>query len=252
MAANGSTVTSVYDALQRVRQGDSFNRPRPVARSRRRDQAAQPARPPGPFAAELTPLLATVRPLLSDGRGAVVHFIAAAAGEGTSTIAGEFALLAATTGRRETLLIDAVPNGPESARHFGCDTAHGLLDTTCVGFDDADILHQVLGTSLSVACLAGEHAGGAVNSGMLSGLYNRLREQFELVVVDCPPIERNDYAMLLPDEADGIFLVIQAETTRPAAVAHAKAQAEQHAGRFLGAILNRRRNYIPDFVYRLL
>ena len=48
--------------------------------------------------------------------------------------------------------------------------------------------------------------------------------------------------MLPPEEADGIFLVIRAETTRPAVIAHAKSLIEQSGGRYLGALLNRRRN----------
>jgi hypothetical protein len=57
---------------------------------------------------------------------------------------------------------------------------------------------------------------------------------------------------LLPEEADGIFLVIRAEATRPAVISHAKALVEQAGGHFLGAVLNARRNYIPGFMYRML
>jgi Mrp family chromosome partitioning ATPase len=64
----------------------------------------------------------------SDGRGGgVLHFVIATPGEGTSTIAREFALLATTTGHRHTLL-DADRRNPQTARSFGCPMTRGLID----------------------------------------------------------------------------------------------------------------------------
>jgi Mrp family chromosome partitioning ATPase len=246
-------MTSVYDALQRVRQGGrdlTLPGERPVAplSSERRPVT----RAPGPIAGELTPLLAAVRPLLDGGKGAVVHFVAAAVGEGTSTIAREFAMLAATTGQRRTLLLDAARGDLQTARYFECDTSRGLVDGIWLGAEEADLERPITGTSLTVACLVGERGHGAADPTTLRALYEQLRGQFELIVVDCAAMERGEYSTLLPEAADGIFLVILAEATRPAVIAHAKMLVEQSGGRFLGAVLNQRRNYIPGFLYRLL
>lgn len=244
-------MAGVYEALQRVRQGG--NAPAlPGERPARLSGEPLPARQPGPIAVELTPLLSAVRPLLDSGRGAVLHFVAAGGGEGTSTIAREFALLAGTSGRRRTLLIDAARRDPETARFFNCNTAHGLVDGIWIGHDQADLQRVVPGTSLSVACLVGAHGNAPADAVTLSGLYEQLRHEFELIVVDCPAMESGEYSTLLPEETDGIFLVIRAEGTRPAVIAHAKALVEQAGGRFLGAVLNARQNYIPAFLYRLL
>jgi Mrp family chromosome partitioning ATPase len=244
-------MTSIYDALQRARQS-GYDLALPGERTARPNAAPEVTRTPGPIAVELTPLLAAIRPLLDDEKGAVLHFVAAAAGEGTSTIAREFALLAATTGRRRTLLIDAVRGDLQTARYFECDTARGLVDGIWIGINETNLQRAIPGTALSVACLVGERSNGPADSVTLSTLYDQLREQFELIIIDCPAMERGEYATLLPDEADGIFLVIQAEGTRPAVIAHAKTLVEQAGGRFLGAVLNRRRNYIPGFLYRML
>jgi Mrp family chromosome partitioning ATPase len=244
-------VTGVYEALQRVRQG-GHDRGLPGERpDRGTELLPDPNRSPGPVAAELTPLLAAVRPLL-DGKGAVLHFVAAAPGEGTSTIARDFALLAGTTGRRRTLLIDAVRHNPQTARAFNCDLSRGLIDGTWIGQETTDLERVVSGTVLSVASLIGSRGNGPADPVTLSALYADLRRQFELIVVDCPAIESGEYATLLPEEADGIFMVIRAEATRPAVISHAKALVEQAGGRFLGAVLNARRNYIPGFMYRML
>jgi Mrp family chromosome partitioning ATPase len=242
---------SVYEALQRVRQGGAD---RPLADLRPEGGREQPppiTRSPGAIAAELTPMLSAVRPLLDGTKGAVLHVVSSTPGEGTSTIAREFALLAGTTGRRRTLLIDATRD-LETARFFECDTARGLVDGVWIGYDEASLQRAVAGTSLSVACLVGMRGTAAADPGTLNALYEQLRGQFELIVVDCPAIESGEHAALLPEAADGIFLVVRAEATRPAVIVHAKALVEQAGGRFLGAVLNGRRNYIPGFLYRLL
>lgn len=252
----GMAMTSVYDALQRVRQSARQVVSRPLAPGDELPALQPVVRPavtrlPGPIAVELTPLLAVIRPLIDQTRGAVVHFVATAAGEGTSTMAREFALLAGTTGHRRTLLIDATPD-LDTARYFDCDRSRGLIDGIWVGFDEAELQRPVTDTTLSVACLVGERGASHTDPATLGALYDQLRLQFELVVVDCPALDRGDYATLLPDQADGIFLVIRAESTRPAVIAHGKALVEQAGGRFLGAVFNRRRNYIPGFLYRML
>jgi Mrp family chromosome partitioning ATPase len=250
-------VVGVYEALQRVRQGNPERGPEPVPPEERTATlaAAPPSaitRTPGPIAVDLTPLLSAVRPLLDGGKGAVLHFVAVAKGEGSSTLAREFALLAATTGRRRTLLIDAARRDPDIARQFGCDVTRGLVDGAWIGHDDASLRRPVPGTLLSVACLVGTRGQGPADATTLNELYVQLRQEFDLVVVDCPAMEGGEYSTLLPEEADGIFLVIRAESTRPAAISHAKALVEQAGGHFLGAVLNKRRNYIPGFLYRML
>lgn len=249
-------MSGVYEALQRARQGGQGavplhpRAPREPVREAPRPPAATLA--PGPMAAELSSLLAAVRPLLESGTGAVLHFVAATAGEGTSTIAREFALLAATVGQRHTLLVDANRRDPKVARAFGCDTGHGLIELPWMSEDAGGVITPIAGTLLSVACLVGEHGPSRTDGGTVGDLYRGLRERYELVVVDCPPVASGEAAELAPEAADGIIMVVQAESTRPAVVMHAKHQLEQAGGNLLGAVLNRRGDYIPEFLYRML
>lgn len=258
-------MSSVYEALQRARQGSHGPaphhvgshgaiplRPAPV-RARVRDANRSPVTlAPGPLAAELSSLLAAVRPLLDGDGGAVLQVVAATPGEGTSTIAREFALLAATSGQRRTLLIDADRRDATAARSFDCDTGRGLVDLPWNAGEIGSIVKPVSGTLLSVACLIGQRGPAHADATTVAELYRRLRDEFELIVVDCPAVASGDYLELAPEAADGVILVVQAETTRPAVVAHAKGQIEQAGGNMLGAVLNRRGDYIPDFLYRML
>ncbi|MGE5269113.1 MAG: CpsD/CapB family tyrosine-protein kinase [Thiohalocapsa sp.] len=255
-------MSSVYEALQRARHGSGVVPLRaPTARDREpaerepfgRDVDRSPVSlAPGPLAPTLMPLLAAIRPLLDSKAGIVLHVVAATLGEGASTIAREFAMLSGTTGHRRTLLVDADRRNLETARAFGCDTAQGLIEFLWGGLDDSDVLQPIAGTMLSVTSLVGERGPAAIDAESLRELYSRLREQFELIVVDCPAVGDGGYSNLLPEAVDGVVLVVQAEKTRPAVIAHAKDLVQQAGGQVLGAVLNRRTNYIPDFLYKLL
>lgn len=251
---------SVYDALQRARQGGRSPIPlrSPVRPRAQPEQAVAPfalaPSPPGPnpVAAALGPLLAAVRPMLDGPAGIVLQFVAATAGEGTSTVAREFAILAATTGRRRTLLIDGDRRKRSSAAESGYTSDYGLIDALSGDIDDEDVLQPIPGTLLSVTRLVGEQGPIAADAETLRELYAGLRDHFDLVVVDCPPVTGDAFADLLPQAADGIVLVIEAERTRPVVISHAKALVQQAGGVLIGAVLNRRTNYIPNFLYRLL
>ncbi len=243
-------MSSVYEALQRARRGSTAA---PLRGPAARDSERLPVSlAPGPLAAPLTPLFAAIRPLLDSKRGVLLHVVAAAVGEGASTISRELAMLSGTTGHRRTLLIDGDRLHPQTAQAFAYDTHEGLIDTLARGEDAAAVLQPVAGTLLSVSCLIGDRGPASAGSENLRELYARLRDQFELIVVDCPPVGEGAFSDLLPEEADGIVLVVQAERTRPAVIARAKELIEQSGGRVIGAVLNRRTNYIPEFLYRML
>jgi len=246
-------VSSVYDALQRARRGGSGITPNRQPTTRAIDEPAPAAaRLDASLSTPLAPMLASIRPLLDGKTGAILQIVAATEGEGASTIAREFALLAATSGHRRTLLVDADRRNPQTARAFGCDAGQGLIDFLWSGANNFDGLATVPGTSLTVARLVGDRTTGAVDAETLREAYRRVREQFELVVIDCPPVGDDSYAALLPDATEGVILVVQAEKTRPAVIARAKDLVQQAGGQVLGAVLNRRTNYIPDFLYKLL
>lgn len=244
---------SVYDALQRARYGSGFSLPfRPATRPHAEPERAAIPFAANPIAAALGPLLAAVRPMLDGNTGVVLQFVAATAGEGASTVAREFAVLASTTGNRRTLLLDGDRANPSIAMEYGCASAYGLTDALSGEVDDEDVLRTVPGTQLSVARLFGDRGAPATDAETLREIYRGLRDHFDLIVVDCPPVSSEGFAELLPNAADGLVLVIEAERTRPVVISHAKSLVQQAGGSLIGAVLNKRTNYIPDFLYRLL
>jgi protein-tyrosine kinase len=184
---------------------------------------------------------------LIDQRGPIVVYLTAAShGEGTTTIARELSIAATRWDWCKVALIDASgasPNqGPETP-------APGLLDVA----EDAGPLpfrrRQCDGAVLMEASLTG------INSSVprvdtVRSLFDRLRAQFTLVIVDSPPILSSHQTSAFSAAADCVVLVVEAERTRTADLERARATLEQLGARILGVVLNKRRHRVPSFLRR--
>ena len=79
-----------------------------------------------------------------------------------------------------------------------------------------------------------------------------LPAEFAHVVISAPPIGLYTDAALLGQTADGVVLVLEANSTRRVAALKAKLALDASNIRVLGTVLNNRRFPIPERIYRLL
>jgi protein-tyrosine kinase len=220
------------------------------ARPRRRARVATPPRPrirPDLIdlsdTREIGALMACVRALMRERPQLVLHVVSASPGEGTSSIARSLARRAAQEPWCATLLLDAtdIAAAAPTRRRGDPDDAQG---NGPVLFRDREL------ERLRWATLRPD-ASGAIPLDLYQ-LYEDLRARFDLVVVDCPSIADMPDGATLAALADGVIMVAAAEQTRVAVIEHAKALIVKSGGRILGMVLNRRRDYIPQFLYRHL
>ncbi len=83
-------------------------------------------------------------------------------------------------------------------------------------------------------------------------LLDRLRENFNLVIIDSPPIPALPDCLAISSRVDGVVLVVEAETTRWPIVEKVKQRIIKNRGNVLGIVLNKRHYYIPEWIYRRL
>ena len=197
--------------------------------------------PPRP---ELGALLATVAMLVDDQRAVVLHVTAARHGEGTTTVARELAAAAARPAWCRVALIDASP----PAMDFSLPA---LLPAFERGQEPSLRAGRLAGAEVALARLAGP-GDGAPRLESLRGLFAWLRNQFTVVVVDCPPVLPCREAAIIGAIAEGTLLVVEAERTRRAELAQAREVLDQLGATMLGVVLNRRRSRVPRFVERML
>ena len=86
----------------------------------------------------------------------------------------------------------------------------------------------------------------------LSALLEQLRDRFDFVILDMPPVNVYGDALILGPRLDAAVLVIEADATRLPEVERARRTLERAGVRFVGSVLNRRRNYIPGFIEEML
>ena len=77
-----------------------------------------------------------------------------------------------------------------------------------------------------------------LNTVRMRELLAELRQQFELIIIDSPPIIAMTDSIILATEVDGVCLVIQSGRTSLAAAVKAKQLLENSHARIIGAVLN--------------
>jgi Mrp family chromosome partitioning ATPase len=94
--------------------------------------------------------------------------------------------------------------------------------------------------------------GGAATLDQMRVMIRDLRDELEHVVINAPPVGLYSDAALLGQSADGVVLVLEANSTRRVAARKAKLALEASNVSVLGTVLNNRTFPIPERIYRLL
>jgi len=75
---------------------------------------------------------------------------------------------------------------------------------------------------------------------------------FAHIVIDVPPLQDAPESLLLAGKSDGVILVLDSERTRRKVAQRLVEKIRGNGGKVLGTVLNRRRYFIPDWLYRYL
>jgi Mrp family chromosome partitioning ATPase len=182
---------------------------------------------------ELAGLLSVFLRLI-DQRGPIIVYLGAALhGEGTTTVARKVCTAAARWNWCKVLLVDASKN----AGAVGLD---GLLEAEELPLRK----HSADGVTFMEATLSGA-TSGTPRLDTVRSLFDRLRKQFTLVVVDSPPILSSNETAAFGAAADCVVLVVEAERTRSDELERARSTLEQLGAHVLGIVLNKRRQWVP-------
>jgi capsular exopolysaccharide synthesis family protein len=178
-------------------------------------------------------------------------------GEGKTTVAVNLALTLAWRGRR-VLLIDADLRQGMIATVLGIPVQPGFSDVLSgtapfgtavsrVSIPDREPLH-VLGRGQ--AC---ENPVSLLGSLPAAALFGSLRDQFDTIIVDCPPANLVADASVLATYSDGVLVVARAAVTDSQALAFARDQLARAGAPVVGVVLNDldfRRDAAYDAAYR--
>ncbi len=181
----------------------------------------------------------------------IIQFVGSHKGEGTSTVVNQFAVTSALKMKKSVLILDADRINPVQHGFFDVDPDHYLNEVTRDGgpIERAFSLRPYPGLSL---CLVSGNSVSPAQVLNVNGLWEMLRMRFDLVVIDSPPLELSSDALGLVGKADGVVLVVEAEKTRWPIVQNLRDSIINHGGKILGVVFNKRRFYIPGWLYKRL
>ena len=174
-----------------------------------------------------------------DAREKVFVVTSAVPGEGKTTTAVNLGIAHAQSGQR-VLLIEADLRRPRASRALGLDESVGLTTVLIGRVDVADAIQKHGGGNLHVL------ASGAIppnpaellQSMAMRDLLIQLRPQYDVIIVDAPPLLPVTDAAVLAAQADGALLVVKHGRTRRDQVATAASRLTQVDASPIGIVLN--------------
>jgi len=184
----------------------------------------------------------------------VVVFAGVDHGNGCSRICASVAETLARNERGRVCLVEANFRSPALPEMFGVPNHFGLTEALLRDGPVDNFAKPVRQENLwllSSGTLAVD-SPNLLASEQLRARIDELRQQFDFVIIDSPPLNRYSDAVVLGQLSDGLVLVIEANSTRREAAAAVAETLRSAKVPILAAVLNKRTFPIPDKIYSLL
>ncbi len=200
----------------------------------------------GLIATELSPNAEAFRlgrtvllPEIRSGKLRTIGFTSSMQGDGKSTVAANFAVSFSQIGLR-VLVIDADMRRPGVHRFFSVDKANGLSEVLegQLAFEDAvketraDNVFVVTGGATS------PRPAELLQSDKLGEVLEAAKTQFDLVLVDLPPVLAVSDPIVVMPRLDGGILVVKIANVRRDEVVNTLHRVESAGGNFVGCMIN--------------
>jgi protein-tyrosine kinase len=184
----------------------------------------------------------------------VVMFAGIDSGNGCSQVCAQAAQVLASNVAGSVCLVDANLRTPSLPEFFGVSNHNGLTDSLRTkgairGF--AKKLRPENLWLLSCGSLAAD-SSVLINSKLIKSRMTELREEFDYVLIDSPPLNTYSDGVVLGQLSDGVVMVLEANSTRRETALRVSEGLRGRQVRVLGAVLNKRTFPIPDLLYHRL
>jgi protein-tyrosine kinase len=182
----------------------------------------------------------------------VVVFCGVETGDGATWICSRAGEALASQVDASVCLVDANLRTPFLHERFGTDSLRGLTEAILQSSPVRDFAHRLNGGNLWLlpcGSIASDPSS-LLTSERFRSRIAELRADFDYVLIDGPPANLFADASVLGKLADGVVLVVQANSTRREVAKKAKESLELANVRVFGTVLNKRTFPIPESLYR--
>ena len=159
--------------------------------------------------------------------------------DGKSTLSANLAAVVADSGRR-TLLLDADFRKPKAHTMYGIQpNAPGVADVLAGRHELADALRDVGVPGLTVLPCGSPPGNAAelLDSDVFGQLLDVLREKYDFIIVDSPPVLAVADPLTIASRTDGVLLVMRLDGKTRSQVESTVDQLERVGGNLLGVVI---------------
>jgi capsular exopolysaccharide synthesis family protein len=183
-----------------------------------------------------------------------VMLVSALGGEGVSTVTLGLAVSMAEVARQGVLVVDLNSANPVLSDRLAVEPEVGLGELIA---KDATRAEAVIESPIPHLFLLGRghrevDLSQPSSLALFEELLRGLRTDFDHLLIDGGALATSPDCLLVASKVDGVILVVQAERTGSETVREASNQLRMAGANVLGAVLNRRREYLPGFLARKL
>jgi polysaccharide biosynthesis transport protein len=177
--------------------------------------------------------------LQKDGSLGIITVTSAQSAEGKSTTAANLAVSMARQDRK-VLLVDCDLRRPRQHQIFGTPVAPGFSDLLTLKAELASTIHETRmpGVSLIPRGRFNEAAAEALGGARMQDILAQLREQYDVVIIDTPPVLVAADAAAVAAITDGTLLVIRAGRTQRDAARRTLQQLQVVGAHVVGFVVN--------------
>lgn len=160
--------------------------------------------------------------------------------EGKTSTATNIAVVSAQAGKR-VLIIDGDMRKPQVHQRFSVSNLNGLSNLLIKErtIEECVVQHDTAGLFLLPSGPIPPNPSEMLGSKSFSELIQQLREEFDLIILDTPPVLTVTDGLVATKVVDGVVFVLDSSKTNRALVKKSIVALEQVGANILGIVLNR-------------
>jgi capsular exopolysaccharide synthesis family protein len=176
--------------------------------------------------------------------------------EGKSVSATNLAIsMAQDLNKKKILLVDADLRKSRIHKYLGLNPEIGLAEILSDGANVDDAFIKISGIENLTILPSGKmpkNPAELIGSMKFKNLLSQLKEKYDYIIIDTPPIIPVTDAGLIGSEVDGVIMVIQAGRTQKGVIKHGESLLHQANAKLLGYIVTNIQYHVPAYIYRYL
>lgn len=172
--------------------------------------------------------------------------------EGKTTTAINLALAMTDVPRYRTLLIDSDLRFPTVHDRLGLMQSPGLTEILegKIGLNSEILDTEKENLKVITSGNLPSYPIELLESEKLKSFIKKLKSEFDLILVDAPPLIPYSDASVLSSQVDGVLLIVASGRTRREDIQQVHSTLQDNQAKILGIVLNKQRHFVPDRIYK--